>query len=291
MTEPSSVSTSGSTGASAGARLSPELSQSPTPPPNGPRSPWHRVWASVNGAVLFYSALPLPAQWPARFGRVALLAPAMGLGLGGVLAGLDLALGQTGVSVALASALVIFSGVALTGGLHVDGVMDTADGLAVMAPERRLAVMADSRTGAFGVMAAIALLTLKIMALATLLSPASRGFALVAAAAWGRWGQQWAIAAYPYLKAEGKGRLHQQALPTGWETLPGLGLLLGLTGVAVALGGVPWRWGLAATGVGLGGAMGLSHWLAGRLGGHTGDTYGAVVEWTEAMVLIVLSGF
>ena len=247
-------------------------------------------WPSLTGAVLFYTAIPLPVSWPAQFNRVVLLAPGVGLGLGGLLLGGDVALNQMGLPTELTSALVVFGGVLLTGGLHVDGVMDTADGLAVMEPERRLTVMADSRTGAFGAMAAIALFTLKILALASLQGPV-RGLALLAAAAWGRWGQQWAIASYPYLKATGKGSLHQQALRHRWDTLPGLGLLVGLTGLAVGSGWVTWPMGLTAMVAGAGAGLGLSAWLAARLGGHTGDTYGAVVEWTEVAVLIALSRF
>ncbi|MEO1591526.1 MAG: adenosylcobinamide-GDP ribazoletransferase, partial [Cyanobacteria bacterium J06632_22] len=244
--------------------------------------------AEFNGAILFYTAVPLPIGWPVRFSRVSVFAPLMGLLLGSVLAVVAAGLCQTGLSAGLIGALVVFGGVLLTGGLHVDGVMDAADGLAVMEPERRLAVMADSRAGAFGVMAAIALFTLKILALMAL--PAGgQAFALLSAMAWGRWGQQWAIASYPYLKATGKGSLHQQALRYRWDALPGLGLLVGLTGVAVGLGWVSWSLALAAVVTGIGAGVGLSGWLASRLGGHTGDTYGAVVEWTEVAVLVVLS--
>jgi adenosylcobinamide-GDP ribazoletransferase len=160
--------------------------------------------------------------------------------------------------------------------------MDTADGLAVQDPQRRLAVMADSRSGAFGVMVAIAILLLKITALAAL--PPDRWFALVMAAGWGRWGQQWAIARYPYLKPEGKGAFHQQAIRSVRDTLPGAGLLLSLSllslvwlPASIALGAAIW-------GIVLG--MTVPAWFAHQLGGHTGDTYGAVVEWVEAAMLV-----
>ena len=44
-------------------------------------------------------------------------------------------------------------------------------------------------------------------------------------------------------------------------------------------------------GSGLIAAIALSHWLNRRLGGHTGDTYGAVVEWTEVSILVTLGLF
>jgi adenosylcobinamide-GDP ribazoletransferase len=188
---------------------------------------------------------------------------------------------------AVRSTGVILTGLWLTGGLHFDGAMDTADGLAVQDKHRRLQVMADSRSGAFGVMVAIAILLLKVTAL-TALVPAP-WYALVAAASWGRWGQQWAIACYPYLKPDGKGAFHKRALRSSWDTLPSALLLLGLNGVLWSLGAVTWQTLLTATLLGIISAITLAHWLNHKLGGHTGDTYGAVVEWVEVMILVGLS--
>lgn len=256
---------------------------------NEPEQRRQGLWSHLNGAVLFYTCLPLSAAWPIQLGRVALLAPVIGLGLGGLLALVDGLMAQTGLAKGVVSAVVVFFSTGLTGGLHLDGAMDTADGLAVMEPQRRLAVMADSRAGAFAVMVAIALFTLKIAALSS--TSHHRWFALMAAAAWGRWGQQWAIASYPYLKAEGKGAIHKQAIRSKVDTLPGLGLLIGLTLIAVCLTRVTWPLGLGAGTAGLLASVGMAAWLAKKLGGHTGDTYGAVVEWTETAVLIVVSAF
>ncbi|MDJ0730866.1 MAG: adenosylcobinamide-GDP ribazoletransferase, partial [Crocosphaera sp.] len=50
-----------------------------------------------------------------------------------------------------------------------------------------------------------------------------------------------------------------------------------------------WKLGLMVTGIGMAIALGVGAWFNHRFGGHTGDTYGAVVEWTEAFVLCLLS--
>ena len=106
----------------------------------------------------------------------------------------------------------------------------------------------------------------------------------MAAAAWGRWGQQWAIGTYPYLKPSGKGAFHKRAIPSGWYTLPyALGLVL-LTLSGVLLGWIPWGYGVVTVSAGLVSTGLLADWLNRRLGGHTGDTYGAVVEWVEVAV-------
>lgn len=243
-------------------------------------------WAVLNGALLFYTRLPLPSQWPVQFDRIAWVVPVIGLGLGGMLVLLDLLLGMV-MPLLLRSALVVLIGVWLTGGLHLDGAMDTADGLAVQDDQRRLAVMADSQAGAFGVMAAIAILMLKVTALAAIAQ--NRWFVIVSAVAWGRWGQQWAIASYPYLKPEGKGAFHKQAMPSRWYALPCALGLMGCTLGLMALGYVPWLAGGTAMVSALVSAWLVATWLNHRLGGHTGDTYGAVVEWVETAVMVGLA--
>jgi adenosylcobinamide-GDP ribazoletransferase len=165
--------------------------------------------------------------------------------------------------------------------------MDTADGLAVQDPQRRLQVMADSATGAFGAMAAIAIILLKTTALTDLHS--ERWLALMAASGWGRWGQQVAIAQYPYLKPTGKGALHKAAIRSLLDLLPGLLLLLSLSSLEILL-----RDRVVAVGMALAGgaiAILIGAWFNHKLGGHTGDTYGAVVEWTETLFLCLLTAF
>lgn len=101
---------------------------------------------------------------------------------------------------------------------------------------------------------------------------------------WGRWAQVLAIVRYPYLKAEGKGAIHKQTGRGAIDLLPGaIALVLGIGAIArfhsltVALQllaiGLLWAW---ATGA----------WLQKKLGGQTGDTYGAIVEWTEALIWV-----
>lgn len=244
-------------------------------------------WQSCLGALMFYTCLPIPPVYGVEFRWIAQWVPWVGVVVGLLMAGVDWGLSVAQIPVLVRSALVIAFGIALTGGLHLDGVMDVADGLAVPDKSRRLAVMADSRMGAFGGMAAVVVILLKVLALASLQT--HRVFVLVAVAVWGRWGQQWAIARYPYLKKEGKGAFHKAALPSIWHTLPSLVLMMGLS-VALALAGVVPEY-LVGRSV-LGGLLlvGITNaYFFRQLGGHTGDTYGAVVEWTEALLLCVLS--
>lgn len=245
------------------------------------------TWASFNGALMFYTCLPIPKSWPLEFAPIARWVPWVGGVVGALLALMDFGLQAAHTPELVRSGLVVTFGIALTGGLHLDGVMDTADGLAVPDSSRRLTVMTDSHMGAFGGIAAVVVLLLKVVALGAIAT--NRPFVLVSVAMWGRWGQQWAIARYPYLKKEGKGAFHKAALPSIKHVLPSLMGLLLLSGLASKTGWVPWSlaWRTVVGGILL--SMLTSAYFYRKLGGHTGDTYGAVVEWTETLMLCSLT--
>ena len=248
-----------------------------------------QVGSSLLGAVTFYTTIPLPARWALEFQRIARWAPVIGLLLGGILGIIDAVLQTLNVPILTRSTVISVSWIALTGGLHLDGAMDAADGLAVQDPKRRLEVMVDSATGAFGAMAAVAILLLKTAALTDI--ETHRWLVLMVAAGWGRWGQVVAIAFYPYLKPTGKGAFHKQAIRPPQDILLGLILLLGLCALSLFLNPGNLKIALALS---LGGgaiALIIGAWFHRQLRGHTGDTYGAVVEWTEALFLCLLTAF
>ena len=247
--------------------------------PPAPAPAWLRDLA---GAWIFYSVLP---AWPGiepRFERIARFAPWVGLVLGGLQA-LLWALLQDRVPLLAQVALVLAAGLLLTGGLHMDGAMDTADGLA--AGDRLLEAMADSRVGASGAQALALLLLLRAAGLAILgpLAPAG----LVWAAVWGRLAPLLAMAHFPYLRAQGSAGFHRRH----WA---GLGLELLPTGLLLALLlSLSWLWHwppLLLVGLLLAGllpAVLVPLGLGRRLGGHSGDSYGACVEWVEALALLL----
>ena len=245
------------------------------------------VVSSFSGAMIFYTRIPLPEVWPIQFERIARWCPLIGLMLGASLGLMDWGLIWLGFPNLVRSIFIVAIAVGLTGGLHLDGVSDTADGLAVTDPERRLVVMKDSLTGAFGVMAIALVLLLKFAALSELGS--ARWFCLMMAMGWGRWGQVAAIAFYPYLRAEGKGAFHTETFKFPQDLLLGLFFL-----ILFSLGFTLWEpqfWLLTLQSTLLGAAIALltGWWFAKRLGGHTGDSYGAIVEWTEALILCGLT--
>ncbi len=230
---------------------------------------------SLLAALVFYTILPLGGL-SLDFQRIARWLPLVGLVIGLLVAGIH-ALAGIWFSPLLSALFTVVFWAWLTGGLHLDGLMDAADGWAA-GPERALAVMSDSRIGAYALIAAFAVLTAKVLALAEL---DQAPFALIWATVAGRWGQLIAIGSYAYLKPVGKGRFLVDGLQ--W---PGDGLLgtAFLAVVAAALflspAGVAFTLGTAFAAVFCG-------WvIARRFGGQTGDTYGAIVEISEALVLV-----
>ncbi|MGH9165873.1 MAG: adenosylcobinamide-GDP ribazoletransferase, partial [Acidimicrobiales bacterium] len=94
--------------------------------------------------------------------------PVVGGGLGLALGGLWWAGSQLWPP-AVAAAVVVAADLAVTGLLHLDGLVDSADGLLPhLPPDRRLAVMAEPSAGAFGVGVAVVTLVLRWTALAAL---------------------------------------------------------------------------------------------------------------------------
>lgn len=202
--------------------------------------------------------------------------------LGLALAALAWTLGHLLPPLALAGPLVLFWA-ACTRFLHLDGVADTADALVYPAPrERSLAIMKDTRIGAFGVTALASVLLIKFGLLASL-SPERLWPALIAAPALAR-----ALAASlstllpPATPGKGLGAATAEG-PTGVAAmLASVGTALAAAGLACGLSGL-----LAGLMVLLLGLL-LGRWFKRRLGGMTGDCAGASIELAECLALATI---
>jgi adenosylcobinamide-GDP ribazoletransferase len=231
-------------------------------------------------ALQFLTILPPVVRRPfaaAELGRAVGWFALVGLLLGLLLAAADWAM--AGLFPRIVSAvLILMAWVVITGALHLDGWLDSCDGLfGGQTPEARLRIMRDERAGAFAVIGGVLLLLLKFACLAAL---NERTMALIFAPMLGRWAMTAAMATFPYGRAEGLGRdmkdqtgLPQLALGTSTLLLVVLAALSLLSILAL----------LAAVLVIIVAALIVLR----RLPGFTGDTYGAVCEWVEASTLLV----
>ncbi len=230
-------------------------------------------------AFQFLTILPLPARRQPTLpdlGRAVGWFPLVGLGVGAVLAGVDWLLGfilPPGVSAVLLLALWLLA----SGAIHFDGFLDSFDGLfGGKTPDQRLEIMRDHRVGAFAVAGGGLLLLLKYSALAAM---PHRTAALILAPTLGRWAMALAIVLFPYARAQGLGRAMKDH--ARWpQALVATAIALA---AALAVGG----W----TGAGAMLAAGIAFLLAAgfirtRIPGLTGDSYGAINELVEAVVLL-----
>jgi adenosylcobinamide-GDP ribazoletransferase len=235
-------------------------------------------------AFQFLTIIPTLIKRPftsQEMGRAVGWFPLVGLALGGVLFALS-TLTQKIFSNEITAVLIIITWVMLTRAFHLDGLMDTADGIfGGFSRERRLEIMQDSRVGAFGVVVGILILLLKY---ATLISVNTRdlGLALVISTTLGRWALPLVIVAFPYARKKGLGYAMKEnagisqiilatiiAASAVWMLSGAKGLLvMGIVGLI---------------------AIGLSFYFMRHLKGLTGDNYGAITELVEALVLLVFA--
>ncbi|MBU6423166.1 MAG: adenosylcobinamide-GDP ribazoletransferase [Chloroflexota bacterium] len=224
--------------------------------------------------------LRLPAGVPSRaFAHAVAVFPVVGLVLGLAVGAVDAAT-ERWLPASVAAGLDLALLAAVTGGLHLDGLADTADGLLGNMPrERRLDAMREPGIGAFGVIALVLVLIVEYAALAAI-PPALRIAMLAAALAVSRWSMALILWRFPYARPSGVATAFRDGLRPAHAAVATIvtaviaGALFGFTGVV-----------FAAVGMALAAAVA---WLAvRRLGGCTGDVYGAAGELTFAACLVV----
>lgn len=234
-------------------------------------------------ALQFLTRLPVPDPgWSAdRMAATPRWYPAVGAMIGGAAGVVFWGAGLFWPPV-IAAILATVAGVLITGGMHEDGLADTADGLGGGSTrERALEIMRDSRIGAYGALALILILLAKIGALAAM--PAVALWVLIAAHSMSRFSTVWAMVRLEYARTDGAARPVAGGIGPGGiafaaattiGALVPLWIVLGASGVLAAvvgcmIGHVVMRW-----------------WFQRRLGGYTGDTLGAVQQASEIGVYL-----
>lgn len=250
----------------------------------GPPRPGPLAIRGLITAVRFLSIIPVPGralEGPEALGRAAGWFPPVGLALGGLL-WLAHRLLWLLFPPLLAALLVLVAWKLLTGGIHLDGLADSLDGLTGKNPAERLTIMSDSRIGVFGALGLMVVLLIGFLALAEL-PAALRDKVLLLAPAVGRLTPLHLARAFaPATPGRGSGAAFMKAV-----TPAALGI--GASVVAGAAGVILWPWGLVAAGAGIALAWYVGRFLSHRLGGLTGDGLGAAVEVGELGVLLAFA--
>ena len=207
--------------------------------------------------------------------------PVVGVFIGLILVGLNWLLGLLLPS-SLVNALLIVCLVVISGALHLDGFVDTCDGIAGhKGVEDRWQVMHDSRAGGFGIVGVVLLLLVKYVSLNSIPEPLLMA-TLVLMPVVSRWAMVYTVFAYPYARPSGLGKVFKQG--ARWQrftmatviALVVAVVLARLAGLAIMLG--IWLMVIA-----------MAAYLKHKFAGLTGDTYGAINEVTEVGVLILFS--
>ena len=232
-------------------------------------------------------------QWPIikpKFKRIARFAPLIGILIGCFQSFSWLLLSYfnwPNISVALISIAI---NIGITGGLHIDGLMDTADGIGA-GPSNRIEAMKDSRVGAIGVQTLVIILMLQIAAIIKLDLFAPLAFPL--AAFWGRVSQIFAIGTYEYIFKKESDSFHKKH----WK---GISNEIRPTLIIICLGiiGFFYSFNLNLSNSFLLLSLILSGLITSKLipyfinkliGGHNGDSYGASLVIAETTNLLILS--
>jgi len=240
---------------------------------------------SFLAAIQFLTSIPIPGKRelsPETLGRATAWFPVVGLIIGLVLAALNWLLLLI-LPPSVVNALLIASLVLLTGAMHLDGLADTCDGIAGhKTVEERWKVMHDSRTGAFGVVGIVLILLVKYVTLNNI-PPVFMTAVLILMPVVSRWAMVYAIYVYRYARPSGLGTAFKQA--TRWPQFTAATIIT----LAVSVALMPW-FSLAGLLI-MSGILiittALAFYFRYKFAGLTGDTYGAINELAEMMILIL----
>lgn len=246
----------------------------------------------MNGVILalrYLTIVPLPRRLAGRpvtdlrtLGGAARWFPAVGAAIGVALVAVERLAGHLFTPL-LAALLTVTAWKLVTGGIHLDGLADCLDGLVGRDPDHRLAIMRDSRIGAFGAMGLVLFLLLEIAAVAELGAP-HRWRALLVAPTVARAMPALLARLFPPARREGQGAaFHAGVRPAAVPVALGVALAVALA----TLGAL----GIVVLAVATVAVVLLARFQARRLGGLTGDVHGAAVEVAELAVLLTVSAW
>jgi adenosylcobinamide-GDP ribazoletransferase len=235
-------------------------------------------------AIGFLTIIPIRSAGsydPRTIGRSLAWFPAVGLLIGCALAAVDRLAGSV-FTPSITVALVLATGAALTGALHLDGLADTADGVfGGRTPERRLEIMRDSRIGSYGLVAVVLALLLQYSALGSI-GNAERWRALLIVPALSRAGMVLAIAVFPYARPAGLGRTFK-------DHASNIDVVVAYITVLVAAVFIMRGEGIALLLASIATTLAAGWFLTRRIGGITGDSYGAIAVLIEVLLFLAVA--
>ena len=247
---------------------------------------------AVRLAVGTLTAVPIPAPRrvsPTEAGRAMLLAPIAAVVPGAMAAGAVVLADLTQLSAAVAAALAIAAAALTTRGMHLDGLADSADGLAASFDrDRALEVMRRGDVGPTGVATLVLVLLVQFTALTQVAGRGGAWAVLVAVVASRLAVPLACLRGVPPARPEGLGAQVAGTVGRLQLALTGAATAAAGTLVMAAAGSAWWAGGAAVLAATAASGVVVVHAVR-RLGGITGDVIGAAVELAFAASLVTLA--
>ncbi|MFA4993393.1 MAG: adenosylcobinamide-GDP ribazoletransferase [Candidatus Omnitrophota bacterium] len=205
--------------------------------------------------------------------------PFVGLLLGLFLSGVSVSFSFLNFSSLALSVITVVVLIIITGGLHLDGLSDTADAFLSGKPrEKMLEIMHDSRTGVMGVLSLISVILIKIVLLFSI-SKSLQPIALMLMCSLSRWSAVAAMFFFPYARKEGKAGIFIKGM--------NLNIFILSSVAAVFCAAIVWQVkGLIILLIVTGFSYAAGRFSTRKIGGITGDILGAGIELTEIITLL-----
>ena len=233
-------------------------------------------------AMQFLTVFPIQLKKmpsPQQNAQSLLFYPLIGMLIGLVLFAIALTLVK--LPIILLSTLLLVVWIWITGGLHLDGLADTADAWVggFGDPEKTLRIMKDPSSGPIGVLSLLIVCVLKWSALYVLLDQ-QQLWLLILVPMLARLSPLILFLTTPYVRAKGLGTAMSQYIPRKLSyvivaVVFGLCGFMGLWGLLLVIFSTMTLWYLRAK-------------FIRRIGGITGDTIGATIEWVESVALFTM---
>jgi adenosylcobinamide-GDP ribazoletransferase len=236
--------------------------------------------AQLRLAASFLTRMPMAHVPAAPLAAAVRAFPVVGALVGAIGAGVYAGASFAGLPPLPAALLAVLATILASGALHEDGLADFADASGARTIEKRLAIMRDSRIGAFGTLALIFSVALRCTAVAAIGKADLVAIALVASGAASRAAMVYAMHALPFARADGLAKMAGQ--PSAGNLR--IALLLGVL-FLVPLGYLAMGLALAFAAAA---AMYMGTAARRLLGGQTGDVLGCVQQTSEVAILLAI---
>ena len=239
------------------------------------------------GSWIFYTTFPKIPFINPEFKNIAQFAPPIGFFIGTIQSYIFLFLRTNSWSIYASTLICLASGYLITGGLHIDGLMDTFDGI-FAGKKKRLKAMKDSKVGSFGVQSLVFITLIQIACILKVQNLII--FVLPISLFWGRFSNLFFIEKFEYMSYKKKSISHKKFW-NGFKKESLISIIFLLIFIAYQLvsitsQGILIKF-LILILIGIFLCYSIPNMLGNKIGGFNGDACGASVVLVETAMLFM----